>query len=76
MILYMVGKLAPNSSHLTRGMVKYVPSRGYFRAVFSQNRDNFVTSLPLPPIVERVACTLGHGKPRIFIELNARCEYI
>ena len=49
----MVGKLAPNSSHLTRGLVKYVPGRGYFRAVSSQNGDNFVTSPP-PPIVERV----------------------
>ena len=37
MIPYMVGKLAPNSSHLTRGLVKYVPSRDYFRAVSSQN---------------------------------------
>ena len=53
MIPYMVGKLAPNSSHLTRGLVKYVPGRGYFCAVFSQNGDKFVTSPP-PPIVERV----------------------
>ena len=53
MITYMVGKLAPNSTHSTRGLVKYVPSRGYFRAVSSQNGDKIVTS-PLPPIVERV----------------------
>ena len=53
MISYMVGKLAPNSSHLTRGLVKYVPGRGYFRAVSSQNGDKFVTSPP-PPLVERV----------------------
>ena len=33
MIPYMVGKLAPISSHLTRGLVKYVPGRGYFRDV-------------------------------------------
>ena len=33
MIPYMVGKLAPNSSHFTRGLVKCVPGRGYFRAV-------------------------------------------
>ena len=46
MIPYMVGKLAPNSSHLTRGLVKYVPGRSYFRAVPSQNRDKFVTSCP------------------------------
>ena len=58
MISYMVGKLAPNSSHLTRGFVKYVPSRGYFRAVSSQNGDKCVTSPP-PPIVERVAGYYG-----------------
>ena len=52
----MAGKLAPNSSHLhlTRGLVKYVPGRGDFRAVSSQNGDKFVTSPPPPPIVERV----------------------
>ena len=40
MIPYMVGKLAPNSTHFTRGLVKYVPGRGYFRAVSSQNGDS------------------------------------
>ena len=50
----MVGKFAPNSPHSTRGLVKYVPTRGYFRAVPSQNEDKFVTSPPPPPIVERV----------------------
>ena len=48
MIPYMGGKLAPNSSHLTRGLVKYVRGRGYFRAVSSQNGDKCVTSPPLP----------------------------
>ena len=60
MILYMVRKLAPNSSHFTRGLVKYIPGRGYFRAVSSPNGDKFVTSPPHPPIVERLredACT-------------------
>ena len=46
MIPYMVGKLAANSSHLTRGVVKYVPGRGYFRAVPSQSEDKYVTSPP------------------------------
>ena len=55
MIPYMVGKLAPNSSHLTRGLVKYVPGGGYFRAVPSQNGDKYVTSPTPPPIVELVA---------------------
>ena len=50
---YMVGKFAPNSSHFTRGLVKYVPGRGCFRAVPSQNGDKFVTSPP-PPFVERL----------------------
>ena len=45
----MVGKLAPNSSHLATGLVKYVPGRGYFRAVPSQNGDIFATSPPRPP---------------------------
>ena len=54
MIPYMVGKLLPNSSHLTRGLVKHVPGRRYFRTVSSQNGDKFVTSSPPPPIVERV----------------------
>ena len=48
MIPYMVGKLAPNSSHLTRGLVKYVPGRGYFRAVPSQNGGKYVTPPPPP----------------------------
>ena len=34
---HMVGKLAPNSTHFTRGLVKYIPGRGSFRAVPSQN---------------------------------------
>ena len=54
MILYIVGKLAPKSSHLTRGLVKYVLGRGYFRAVPTQNGEKFVTSPSPPPIVERV----------------------
>ena len=53
MIPYMVGKFAPNSTHFTKGLVKYVPGRGYFRVVPSQNGDKFVTS-PLPPILERL----------------------
>ena len=48
MIPYMVGKLAPNSSHLARGLVNYVPGRSCFRAVPSQNGDKFVTSPPPP----------------------------
>ena len=58
MIPYMVGKLAPNSSHLTRGLVKYILGRNYFRAVSSQNGDKFVTSPPPPPIVKRVFARL------------------
>ena len=45
---YVVGELAPNSSHLAGVLVKYVPGRGFFRAVSSQNRDKFVTSPPPP----------------------------
>ena len=46
MISYMVGKLSPNPSHPTKGLVKYVPGKGYFRAVPSQNGDKIVTSPP------------------------------
>ena len=52
MIPYKVGKLAPNSTHSTSGLVKYVPDRGYFRAIPSQTEEKFVTSPP-PSIVER-----------------------
>ena len=45
---YMVGKLPPSSSHLTSGLVKYVPGRGYSRAVPSQNGDKYVISPPPP----------------------------
>ena len=48
MIPYVVGKLAPNSSHFTRGSVKYVSGRGYFRTVSSQKGDKIVTA-PAPP---------------------------
>ena len=61
MIPYMVRKLAPNSSHLTRGLVKSVPGRGYFRDVPSQNGDKYVTSHP-PPIVELVRHSYSHDK--------------
>ena len=46
---YMVGKLGPKSSLLTRGLVKYIPGRGYFNAVLSENGDKYVTSPPPPP---------------------------
>ena len=44
----MVSKLAPNSTHLTSGLVKHIPGRGCFRAVPSQNGDQIVTSPPPP----------------------------
>ena len=49
----MVGKLALNSTHFTKGLVKNVPGRSYFRAVPFQNGDKFATS-PTPSIVERL----------------------
>ena len=49
MIPHMVGKLAPNSSHLTRGVVKYVLGRrGYFRVVSPQKGTN-LSHPPHPP---------------------------
>ena len=46
MFPYMVGKLALNPTHSTRGLVQYVLSKGYFRAVSSQNGDKIVTFTP------------------------------
>ena len=43
---HMVGKLAPNSTHFTRELVKYIPGRRCFCAVSSQNGDKIVTSPP------------------------------
>ena len=48
MIPYMTGKLAPNSTHSIKRLVKYVLGRGHFRTVPSQNGDNFFTSAPPP----------------------------
>ena len=62
MIPYMVGKLASNSSYLTRVLVKYVSGRGYFRAVSSQNWVKFVT-FPPPSIVERVGYEVTSALP-------------
>ena len=39
----------PESIAFDWGLVKYVPGRGYFRAVPSQNGDKFVTPPPPPP---------------------------
>ena len=72
MIPYMVRKLAPNSSHLTRGLVKSVPGRDYFRAAPSQNGDKYVTSAS-PPIVELVSpLTGGEQISRIGKFFNAK----
>ena len=47
MIPYMVVKLAPTSTHFNRGLVKYIPGRGYFRAVSSKTGTNLLH--PRPP---------------------------
>ena len=65
----MVGKLAPNSSHLTRELIKYVTGRGYFRAVSYQNGDKMVTSPP-STIVELVQTSANrhvHGTDVIWM---------
>ena len=67
MIPYMVGKLAPNSSYLTRGLVKDIPGRGYFRAVPSQKGDKYVTSPP-PPIVELVEDENGSAILMLYVD--------
>ena len=50
---HMVGKLAPNSTHFTKGLVNYIPGRRSFRAVPSQNGDKFVSSPPPPQSLNR-----------------------
>ena len=49
MFLYKVDKLVPNSINFIRGLVKYVPGRGYFRDVPFQNGDRFATPPPPAP---------------------------
>ena len=71
-MLYMIGKLAPNSTLFTRKLVKYVPGRGYFRAIPSQNGDKFATS-PTPPIVERLDCWSHSGTNSNGARWGARC---
>ena len=62
MIPHIVGKLAPNSTHFTKGLIKSAPGRGYFRAIPSQNGEKIVTSPPPPPIVERLRGGTFHGE--------------
>ena len=50
MIPYVVGKLAPNSSHLTRGLVKFVPVGTIFVPFPPKTGTNMLHPLP-PPIV-------------------------
>ena len=64
MIPYMVGKLAPNSSYLTRGLVKFVPGRSYFRAVPYQNGDKWGTGDNLVCKARRRVYRVGNHKRR------------
>ena len=73
MIPYMVGKLAPNSSHLTSGLVEYIPGRGYFRAFPSQNGDKYVTSPP-PSIVELVRTQINNRNIKQMSERVGRIQ--
>ena len=67
MIPYMAGKLAPIETSSTRGLVKCVTGRGYFRAVPFQNRDKLFTSPPRPPIVERVGGRTARSETTLFL---------
>ena len=69
MIPYIIGKFAPNPTHSIRGVVKYVPGKGCFRAVPYQNGEKIVTSPP-PSIVERVG-DLSARDLEVFDELPA-----
>ena len=58
MIPYMVGKLAPNSTHFTRVLVKEVSGGVYLRAAPPPKRGQNC-DIPPPPIVERLYDTMG-----------------
>ena len=45
----LIGKLAPNSTHSTRGLVKSVLERGFFRAFPPELGGQFCDPRPLPP---------------------------
>ena len=47
MIPYMVGMLASNITHFTRGLIKYVPGKRLFRAV-PLNSETNLGYLPFP----------------------------
>ena len=64
MIPYMFGKLAPSSTYSTGGLVKYIPGRSYFRAVFSQNGDKIVTPLPPPQSLNGSGGRSGENKTK------------
>ena len=74
MISYMVGKLAPNSTHSTRGLGKYVPGSGYFRAVPSQNGENIVTSPPTS--IVHSGDEVRQRVHDVFVHLEARVGYV
>ena len=64
MTIYIVGKLAPNSTHFTKVLIKYVPERCYCRAVPSQNGDKFAAS-PTPRMVQRLFFPCPRSRLRI-----------
>ena len=70
MILYIAGKLAPSSTHFTRGLVKYVPGRGYCRVVPSHNGINL--RYPPPPQSSNDSSLDGFGRlvPRCVLNLH------
>ena len=59
MIPYMVGKLAPNSSHLTRGLVKYVPDRAKFVPFPAKTGTNLLHPRPPQSFIDRKIKTPG-----------------
>ena len=74
MISYVVGKLAPNLTDSTKGLVKYVPGRGYFCAVPSHNGGKNVTSPP--PSVVHSGDEVHQRVHDVFVHLEARVGYV
>ena len=60
MIPYIVGKLAPNSSHLRRGLVKYVLGTGFF-VPFPPKTGTNLLHLSAPQSLNESAAELGRN---------------
>ena len=66
-------ELVSNSTHFTSGLVKYVPGRGNFRAVPSQDGDNFVTFPPPPQSLNDLERRTWRRRREPFVTASGSC---